>query len=186
MVSLIKTLISVSIFSFTLIGIIVSIFFVFNHFDITGDVTENFFNNLWNFSGETSGSGSKNKSCSEIEIPYQDAETYIYYLKLEDEYADNRGKIEIFGRGFYQQAKIGIKNLDDEGGWVTVTVNWKTPSDEWTDEVKDYVNPGDTIEFISEYDIDRGENNTFTYKYLSDPIEKTKFVKKYKTETVCN
>jgi len=89
-------------------------------------------------------------------------------------------KIQIGGLGFYQQAQIGIKNLDDEGGWVTVTVNWRTLSREWTDTVRHYINPDQTVEFLSEFDVDMGEDSEFKYSYISDPIQKSRTVTKYK------
>lgn len=135
------------------------------------------------------------KSCSDVQVPYEDTETYIdqepyqdteyydYYLNLQSMYAVNQEKLEIVGRGYYRQAQIGIKNLDTESGWVNVIVNWKTLSRQWTDNVRHFISPDQTVEFISEFDVDSGEDNTFTYTYTSDPIQKSRIVTKYRDVT---
>ncbi len=161
-----------------------------------------------NVTGNTVKDSDKN--CRDVETPYEEVETYIDqepyqeveyyndYLDLDSTYAVNQEKIELFGRGYYQQAQIGIKNLDTGGGWVTVTVNWETLNRKETDKIRHYINPDETIEFISEFDVDSGEDNKFTYTYVSDPIqkqrlvtkyrdvEKTRTVTKYKTENICD
>ncbi|MEK6848106.1 MAG: hypothetical protein AABX65_00550 [Nanoarchaeota archaeon] len=130
--------------------------------------------------------------------PYQEIEYYNYPLRLEDVSAVNKELIELGGRGYYQQAKIEIKNLDTQSGWVNVVVNWKTLNKQSTDTVRHYINPDQIVEFISEFDVDRGEDNTYTFNYISDPIQKsrivtkyrdvtkTRTITKYKTEKKCN
>lgn len=135
--------------------------------------------------GAISGAIEGAKNCHDEQIPYQDVEYYSYYLDLESEYAVNEEKVEILGKGFYQQAQIGIKNLDTEAGWVTVAIKWETLNDEEIDNVRHFINPDQTIEFLSEFDVDFGEDSKFTYKYVSDPVTKSRMVTKYRTETVC-
>lgn len=146
-------------------------------------------------------SDENKKSCQDVQVPYEDTETYIEqepyqdtetyndYLYLQSTYGVNQQKIgDIMGTGCYQQAQIGIKNLDTQGGWVTVTVNWETLSRQFEDTVRHFISPDQTVEFISEFDVDCDEDNKFTYNYISDPIQKTRFVTRYqdvtKTRTV--
>lgn len=169
-------------------------------------------NSTSSFGSQDSSSQSENSknSCRDIEVPYQDTETYIdqeayqdleyydYYLKLEKILAYTQERLEVLGRGLYDEARVDIKNIDNIGEWVTVTFYWKTISKEWEDTDRQFIEPGETIRFISVYDKDAGEDTTFSYTYKSDAIEKSKYVTKYrdvqktravtkyKTETQCD
>ncbi len=163
--------------SIFLLAVTVSIFIGFNFFDIN---SSSFTSNVIK-----EGSVIEKKNCVEVSVPYESTENYNYYLKLQDGSAVNQEKFE-FDRGFYRQAQIDIKNLDNEGGWVVVTINWETLDDKFTDKVRHYIEPDEIIEFNSEFDVDMGEDNKFNYNYKSEPIQKTRTVTKYKTETVCD
>lgn len=143
-------------------------------------------------SSNTGDSLTISKNCRQVQVPYEDTETYtetvpyqdteVYntYLNLEKVNAVKQQKIEFSSKGVYEQANVTIKNLDTEGGWVTVNFNWKNLTNTWKDSVRHYISPDETVDFISEFDIKSGEDNTFTYNYKSDPIQKTRIVTKYK------
>ncbi len=149
------------------------------------------------------------ENCREVDVPYneqeqyteqepyQEIEYYDYYLNLEKVLAYTQEQIEPFGRGLYDEARVDIKNIDNDGGWVTVTFYWKTINKEWEETDRQFLEPGETVRFTSVYDKEAGEDTIFSYIYKSDPIEKTKYVTnyrdvtkyrtvtKYKTEIVC-
>lgn len=115
--------------------------------------------------------------------PYQDTEYYDYYLTLEKVLAYTQERLEPLGRGLYDEARVDLRNIDNLGEWVTVTFYWKTISKEWTNTDRQFIEPGETIRFISVYDKTAGEDTTFSYNYQSDPIQKSKVVTKYRDVT---
>ena len=58
--------------------------------------------------------------------------------------------------------------------------------DNLKDQKRHYIEPDEVVEFVFEYDVDMGEDNKFTFNYKSDPIQKTRTVTKYRTETDCD
>ncbi len=126
------------------------------------------------------------KNCEMVEIPYTSIEEYSYYPKAEviESYAEE--KIEMFGKGIYQEGVVSLKNVDDEAGWFNVIFLWETLRDNQEDTIRHYINPDETVEFISLYDISLGEDTQFKYNYKSEPITKTRTVTKYRTEEKCN
>lgn len=130
--------------------------------------------------------GSVFKNCENVRVPYQDTETYVDYLNSEVDYANNQEKIDPFGKWIYQEGIVSLKNIDNEEGWFTVKFNWRTLNDQEFDEVRHYIEPDESVEFISIFDTSLGEDNEFTYTYISDPVQKTRIVTKYRTERVCD
>jgi len=118
------------------------------------------------------------------QIPYQVEEPYTYYLTsqvISDNLLDGGWKP---GIGCFATGYVKLKNIDDKAGWFTVTYNWKTLYDSRTSIVRHYIEPDETITFSSEYDIDCGEDITYSMTRKSDPLTKTKWVTKYREE--CN
>ena len=126
------------------------------------------------------------KKCHEEKIPYDSIETYEYHLESEKVSFDTERKMEVLGRGTYSYAIAELKNIDDEAGWFTLTFTWETLKDgEHQVEVRHFIEPDEIIEFEAEYDIDISEDYEVGANYISDPIEKTRTVVKYRYETVC-
>ena len=137
---------------------------------------------------DTSGSGEASTyqpSCREISEQYQEEEPYTTYLTAQIISATASTDWDL-QKGYYREGLVKLKNTDVEEGWFTVTFNWKTLKDTATDTIRHHVEPDETIDFLSIYDIDMGEDNTYTYSYVSDPITKTKWTTKTRTRTVCD
>lgn len=90
------------------------------------------------------------------------------------------------GKGIYQEGKVQLKNIDDEAGWFIVQFRWETLNDQWTDNIRHYVEPDETIEFLSIYDTSIGEDTKFTYVFEAEPITKTRTITKYRIEERCD
>lgn len=125
------------------------------------------------------------RNCEEVEIPYTIVEEYDYYPEATVISGYQKEKIELFGRGIYQEGIVLLKNMDDEAGWFTVYFNWETLKDKYADTVRHYIEPDETIEFISQYDTDLGEDTQFMYNYKADSITKTRTITKYRIEERC-
>jgi len=115
------------------------------------------------------------------QIPYQDTEAYASYLQAQA-ISSTLEKPWNMNLGFYALGKVALKNVDNRAGWFTVTFNWETLNDEGTDNVRHYIEPDETITFESVYDIDMGEDVKYTYTYVSDQVQNTRTVTKYRTE----
>lgn len=124
------------------------------------------------------------KNCKEVEVPYTVVEEYSYYPEAKVIESSNEGKIGL-DKGIYREGTVSLKNIDNEGGWFSVNFLWETLTDKQEDTVRHYITPDQTVEFVSIYDTDLGEDSQFKYTYLSDSIPKTRTVTKYRTETVC-
>ena len=79
-----------------------------------------------------------------------------------------------------------LKNIDNEAGWFIVQFKWKTLNNQWTDSIRHYIRPDETIEFLSIYDTSIGEDTKFTYIFEAEPITKTRTITKYRIEERCN
>ncbi len=145
-------------------------------------------------------------SCRDVQVPYNETE-YVRESYQDVEYYDEYLSAVIVSRthdtglnmkyGAYASSELKLKNTDDEAGWFTVTFRWETLKDGVTErKVRHYIEPEETITFDSIYDIDSGEDYSVTHAFLSDPIQKSrtvtkwktvpKIVTKYKTETQCD
>ncbi len=124
--------------------------------------------------------------CREVTEEYQEEESYTAYLNAE--VIDDK-KIEVTCPGTLTWCAKGIvelKNTDDQGAWFTVTYHWEAVDDSWTNNIEHFINPDETVEFISIYDIYWGQNVTFTYTYTSDLVTKTRMVTKTRTVEKCD
>ncbi len=125
------------------------------------------------------------KDCEMKQVPYQVEEEYDYYLKNQVISGYQTEEVELFGKGVYREGIVKVMNTDNEAGWFIVTFNWETLYDKKTDSVRHYIEPDETIEFVSIYDNDLGEDTKFKYSVQSNVIKKTRMVTKYRTEEVC-
>ncbi|MAH47989.1 hypothetical protein CMI37_19360 [Candidatus Pacearchaeota archaeon] len=125
------------------------------------------------------------KNCRDVEIPYTVTEEYDYYPTGRVISGSQKESFN-FERGIYQEGKVLLNNVDNEAGWFTVSFNWETLNDERKDNVKHYIEPDETIEFLSIYDNDLGEDTKFTYNFKADSITKTRTVTKYRIEEKCD
>ena len=126
------------------------------------------------------------KNCKNVEVPYTITEQYEYYLQGRVIEAYQKERLEVFGKGIYQEGKVQLKNIDNEAGWFTVKFRWETLNNQWTDSIRHYVEPDETIDFLSIYDTSIGEDTKFTYIFKAEPITKTRTVTKYRTEERCD
>ena len=125
------------------------------------------------------------KNCREVEVPYTIVEEYSYYPEAKVVEGYQEGKIELFGKGIYREGIVSLKNIDNDAGWFNVNFFWETLKDKHKDTIRHYINPDETVEFVSIYNTDLGEDTQFKYTYQSEPILKTRTITKYRTETVC-
>jgi len=126
------------------------------------------------------------KNCRDIQVSYLVEENYDYYLQNIAISRNQNEKLELFGKGIYNEGTINLKNVDNEAGWFIVTFNWKTLNNEREDKIRHYIDPDETIEFKSIYDNDAGEDIKFTFTAKSEPIQKTRTITKYRTEEKCD
>lgn len=162
--------------------------------------------------GSTEGSNEntqntvKERNCREVQepytdevcerVPYEATEEYDYYPTyhiVSNTIDDDRMNSEY---GFYATGTVELRNTDNDADWYNVVFNWETLEDEHTDTVRHYIEPDEVVEFFSLYDIDMGEDITYTINVNPDPITKTKTVTryrqechtvtKYRTKTVCD
>lgn len=126
------------------------------------------------------------KNCEVVNVPYTAVEEYSYYPEAKVIESYHQEKVEIFGKGAYQEGIVSLKNTDNDAGWFNVNFLWETLKDEQEDTIRHYINPDETIEFVSIYDTDLGEDTQFKYTYRAEPIPKTRTITKYRTEEKCN
>ena len=117
-----------------------------------------------------------------VQVPYEEQESYTTYLSAQIISATHNEKWNL-NIGYYEEAVVKLKNIDNEAGWFTVTINWKTLYRNSTGTVRHYVEPDKTVDFVSTFDKNMGEDITYTYTYTSDPVTRTRMVTKYRTET---
>jgi len=132
------------------------------------------------------------ENCRDEQIPYEATETYIdrepyqdieYYTEYLNAQVIDRSTTTKFNfdLGIYAYAVLELKNIDDEAGWFTVIFVWETLEDGETEQdVRHYIEPDEIIEFEDIYDIDEGEDYQVFSNHISDPIEKSRQVTKYK------
>ena len=126
---------------------------------------------------------SKKVVCKEIQVPYQDTESYIeqepyqatveYKVNLKYEVVNNyketfyEGFLDVWARGI-----VEVRNVDSETGSFTVKQTFKTLEDGSNDFTSSqYIMPGETKIFTKEYDISAGED--FDVSYVITPPQKT-------------
>ena len=122
--------------------------------------------------------------CKNVQVPYQATEYYNYNLEAQavSNTLESPWSLEL---GTYALGKVKLKNIDDQAGWFTVTFYWRTLKNSRTDNVRHYIEPDETILFESTWDIKTGEDTEYEYTYISDPVQKSRVVTKYKTEQKC-
>jgi hypothetical protein len=116
-----------------------------------------------------------------IQVPYQDTEIYTVYLDAYVVDAEKTWRLDLEGN--FAVGIVQLKNIDNEAGWFTVNFKWETLNDDYTDSIRHYIEPDETVEFRSDYAVNIGEDNQFTYTYRSDSVQRTRTVTKYRTET---
>jgi len=124
------------------------------------------------------------QDCINVQVPYQAEETYTDYLKATVVDSSKTSSWDL-SKGTYMIGIVKLKNIDSEAGWFTVTFNWRTLNNQYTDTVRHYIEPDKIVEFKSIYDVKTGEDNELKYSYKSDPVSKTRTVTKYRTEQKC-
>ena len=160
-------------------------------------------------SGNAIIDNNKNGVCKEIQVPYQDTESYIeqepyqateeYKVDLKYEVVNNYK--ETFYEGFldvWARSIVEVRNVDSETGSFIVKQTFKTLEDGSNDFTSSqYIMPGETKTFTEKYDISAGED--FDVSYVITPSQKTltrtvtkwrdvtkyRTVTKYKQEEVC-
>lgn len=124
------------------------------------------------------------QDCVDTQIPYQDTETYDYTLNAVSISATEDYRVDL-DKGVYAVGQVTLKNTDNQAGWFTVTFNWKTLKRTASDTIRHYIEPDKRVLFESIFDIESGEDNQYTYTYVSDYVQKTRVVTKYRTEQKC-
>jgi len=118
----------------------------------------------------------------EVQVPYQDTEYYTAYLDnvvLSATHSEDWN----FEVGYFERGNVTIKNTDTEAGWFNVKFMWRTLHRGSNVTVRHYIEPDEAVSFISTFDKSMGEDITFTYTCISDPVTKSRLVTKYRTET---
>jgi len=149
-----------------------------------------------------------NQKCKIVEIPYDTPESYLesepyqaieeYQVDLKYEVIKTSSEETYHSFDAWATGKVTIRNVDSESGLFTVEQTFKTLNrNSETKMVSTYIMPGEEKDFISEIDIDLGEDFNANYKVtppkktLSKTVTKyrdvTKYrtVTKYKSEEVC-
>ncbi|MEK6900587.1 MAG: hypothetical protein AABX05_05670 [Nanoarchaeota archaeon] len=139
------------------------------------------------------------KTCKQVEVPYEVQEAYEeqepyqaleeYQVPLKYE-ADGYKDATTHGFDYWARSTIKVRNVDSETGQFTVQQWFKTKDGESQKfSSSQYIMPGETKEFVQEYDIDQGytfepENFFDSYHNVFPPQKTlTRTVTKYKTVT---
>ena len=158
------------IVALVILGVIIGIFYFANSSSITGNTIK---------------IQNPIKNCRNEQVPYEETETYNYYLKgrIASRHTDSNFN---FQQGVFAISRVSLQNIDNEGGWFTVTFNWETLNGKKTTSERHFVEPDEIILFESYYDTNLGEDWRVSHDFKSDPVQKTRTVTKYRTEEVCN
>ncbi len=145
------------------------------------------------------------KTCKMVEVPYQEQEAYEEQEPYDaiEEYQvplkyEAKGYKDVTDHGFdyWARSTVKVRNVDSETGEFTVQQWFKTKDGESKKfSSSQYIIPGETKEFIQEYNIEPGytfepENFFDSYhdvfppqKTLTRTVTKYKTVTKYRTVT---
>lgn len=148
------------------------------------------------FTGRIGGftAGVTEPICKTIEVPYEAQEAYQeeepyqaieeYQVPLKYEVISAVEDSTTSNFNYYKTLTVKVRNVDSETGLFTVRMFFRTLNDpETTEDVTQYIVPGEVKTFYYEYDSDYGEDVDMQYVVIPDEKTLTKMVTRYRTIT---
>lgn len=133
-------------------------------------------------------------NCRMVEVPYETTEAYEEeepYQAIEEYQVPMKYEVvsAVEGSGtskfnYYKSLTVKVRNVDSETGSFTVRMFFRTLNDpETTEDVTNYIVPGEVKTFYQEYDSDYGEDVDMRYAVIPPDKTLTRMVTKYRTVT---
>lgn len=134
------------------------------------------------------------QTCKTVDVPYEELEPYIeqepyqaieeYQVDLKFEVIEAKSSTTLHGFDVWAVSTVKVKNVDSETGMFTIQ-QWFKKFEKESEKFSsnEYIMPGETKEFVQEYDVDAGEKWSSYHQVFPGQKTLTKTVTKYRDVT---